>query len=326
MTLLHGDGFDHYGSTAELTQNYYSAATLSNANPRTGPYSMHVGFGVTWTWPGALLRGGFGFAQSLQAFDDNRIYWGTGGGDDFLSFQFVADGSIKIFKNGFGATLIGQTAAALIQLNSYQYLEMSYFKNVAGYLEIRLNNVQIFLLQNYDFSTLATPSTLKWYYAGQAYIDDLVLWDTNGAVNNNFLGDVRCRTSFAISNGPDQDWAVTGAVPAYQAVSQVPSDPATKYIASAVIGDHSNFNMTQLPTNTAYAAAVVVVPQASKTDAGVCAIDVSITVNANTTATQTLNPATGTGRFPKIFENDPLGNPWLLPALQAIQPNVVRSA
>lgn len=344
--LIWADGFGHYGDDPTLkASGFYSGTygssyrndffSLSAAKPRTGPDAINIASGApsgNWReFGGARTTVGFGCAITADAFPagNNLILalvnstLGNVTNSKQAAFQFNTDGSITI---NIGGTIVGHTATNLFAPGVYFYVEALLFcDHVAGTLELRVNENTVFTFAGNTMG-MSAPQITGLYFgspntncAANTMQADLVIWDTTTAFNNDFLGDVRCRTLLPDANGALQNWAVTGAASAFQAINQVPRNAATHYIASSAVNDISSFSVADVPVTTSSVAALVAINAFGKTDAGACSVQCSLDSGGSIALGSVISPGIGDALFPDFFPIDPAtGNPWTRAAVNAV--------
>ncbi len=330
MALLWADGFDHYGSNANLLQTFYTGQFYLTAdNPRTGTNSLAVnGFDPVsaMNFP-QIVEGNIGYAYWVDNLGGDQRYKLRVGGTVIADFRPINSGAMAFSCPG------GQlySVPGLFQVGAWNYVEIGWKLATGGqgYMWMRLNGVEIIRADGLTIDVGgAGMDNLALQMSGvTARFDDLVLLDHSGAQNNGPLGDIRCRTIFPDANGPLQAWPVTGDASAYQALGHVPPDVAAHYIAGQNVGDAADFGVGELPINTAYVFGVVMVNQLSKTDAGACTVQPALVSGPGSTDGNPVNPGTGSSYYRSTFPVDPNGGgPWTRAAVNASRVKFTRTA
>jgi hypothetical protein len=221
MTALFMDGFDHYGT-----------GSISQANMRAGPWAaMSASCGIpSWgaarTGTSCLMFGaneaGFGLNRRVLATPTNHLFvsfgfavdslWQFGGGiiefqdgsaNSLGSLWFTSTGALQ-WVNGSG-TVVAQTAGPVIVTENWHFFEME-INLGAGTFTLRVDDAQATGSPILNASGLTAGSIAQFSVlsgnSGTAtppttYIDDLFVRDSNGTVNNGWLGDRRVATLFA---------------------------------------------------------------------------------------------------------------------------------
>jgi hypothetical protein len=336
MALIWADGFGTYGNTGRMrTSGAYVYTTNSGdqplqigsgANARTGNYYWFAREMSYQNWQGGHMIGG---ARSILGAGAAFLFPTPPSRDGFCLFKFTGgnkdqhqcavtihpDGSLRVVQYDNGTTL-GVTAPGIIVPGAYSYVEMRVFcDSVNGTVEVRRNNQVVLLITGVNTNVQGTGNLTgvmhgQNNWAGGGYgvcegIADLVIWDATGTYNNDFMGDVRCRTFFPVADGPEQDWTPTGAATNWEAVDAVPYNDAI-YSAGANVGDKVNFSKAALPVNTAYVAGVQLFTSMNKTDSGTCEVLPQIVGSDGTVASGApISPGTGTAQFFSQFDVDP---------------------
>lgn len=155
-----------------------------------------------------------------------------------VALAFMGDGSIAV-RNG--SAIIAQSAAGLVQVNTYVYVEFHCVINAAtGSGEVRLNGVQVLTFTNKNTASSGTASCsgvqLIGAGGGATYIhDDVYLNDTTGTANVGFMGPVQLYSGVPIADETPLQWAPSTGVTHYTMVDDVPQQIAT-YVADATVG------------------------------------------------------------------------------------------
>lgn len=323
MALIWADGFDHYGTMAQLynagwQQQYNPQSLDTSANRRTGTASLSFGANgdtalkrIIAAGKRAIVGAAFWdpYYSNNNACQFGHWFWN---GTNWYGAVIYNDGALALFKDG---TQLAVTAAGVIVLNTYNYLEFAMTSHAsAGTLEMRRNGVVVHLLTGLN----TTGGDITQYWLGSRpystpynvvngrLVDDIYINDASGAENNDFNGDIRCRTFVPVANGPLQDFTVTGAGSAFQALDNVPW-VAGQYVSTPTPGAKSNFSKAALPINTAYICGVNVMIAASKTDAGACEMRTALLGSDGATVANgpSNTMGTGTAYYSGQFQVDP---------------------
>lgn len=340
MALLWADGFDHYGTSPLLVlSGNYVYTTNDQSQPlrigttpgyiRTGAHYWDASGQVYLNWYGGRLVGG---TATILGAGGAFFFAGPPAGDNYCPFMFCTtnkdtfqasirlgvDGSLSACSAKDGA-VFGTSNPGVVAWGAYAYIEAKVICHaVNGSIVIRVNNQIVLAVTGVNTNPVGT-GTLTGVMCGtrgsnasaaspicQA-ISDFIIWDGNGADNTDFRGDCRCRTIYADAVGAEQDWTNHGQPTAPESISLVPAVPATDYIEGTDVGDKSAFGFETIPTNVSAVFGVVMMLQASKTDAGTCEITPSIKSNTDIALGTPFSPGTGNAFYTSIFERDPQG-------------------
>jgi hypothetical protein len=211
MALLMLDGFDHY-TTAELDQKAVSetgGAIVTGGRCGTQCYTnASVGSGITYGVTNTSEWGQVGIAytpgSAFPLTTKNIIQVGNGEGDNeteaFVSAE--SDGSLKIWRgfNQMTGTQEGQTAAGVIQLDAYIYIEFRFrIHATLGELRLYVDGVQLLDATGLDtrqFASAPPWGTVTFILGGAGCIDDVYIMNDDGAINDTSvaLGSVHVAT------------------------------------------------------------------------------------------------------------------------------------
>jgi hypothetical protein len=340
MALLFADSFEHYGTStaarANMLAGLYSttAATAVIVNnpaiARTGNryYSDYQAGGTSIRYPtnsnevGAAVgiflpqmpsssngRCGFSIRDELQ----NTI----------INVAIQPNGSVTIERTDSAASVIGQTDSGLITTGAWHHFEVRVLQdNVVGEVELRINGVLELIVNNVDLGTVLPRFWRTW--GGSAlgsvdrYLDDLILWDTTGGVNNTFFGPARCIPNTLASDVAGGQWSVVGAASGAAAMTEGAPDADTSYVTAAALSNTSDYNLSGLPPEAEAIAGVCVIGMAKLAAGGLGNAQVSLVSDGEVAAGED-NVLTSAYTYRvDIFEKDPATDQlWTKSALEA---------
>lgn len=252
------DGGDQYKPNGyillpftEYLEEGYLGFALYTPSQITGGSTSHNGGAFVQIWDGANLQEKFFLYINVHG----AIFVVRGAAAK--SWTWYPDGGPPAFT---AANLISNTPSGAVMDDVWQFIEV-YFKigKTDGAVQVRVNTVIKIDAVDVDTDTLvASPkrpgeadSVAFGYVRPQEYsnvwftIDDLYLNDTTGAVNNDFLGNVRVKSQFPIGNGANIDFSIGGSAPAatnWQSVLNFNRDD-TKYVYSITAGDFDLYDL-----------------------------------------------------------------------------------
>jgi hypothetical protein len=158
-------------------------------------------------------------------------------------------GKILVYdaKNG---SEIGTSAVAVVSKTQWQYWETKiYIHPTNGTLQIKLDGTTVINLTGLDTQTWGTGgcSVLHWSNmldsAGSpGLVDDVIVFDDQGATFNDFMNDVPIMSHFPHTD-VDADWNST-QVDHHDSVNVVGAGYGTDYIDSTNETDQDSFNFT----------------------------------------------------------------------------------
>lgn len=276
MTLILGDGFDHYPSALVLSKwdslTAYngggSGAVISTAYGRLGSQ----GVALYGSLNGGLIKNiytansGYGFlgvamyvpSYGAYAHEIFSVYDNT---DLFAHTQCTImlniDGSITAcYRDGGGGygTVLASSAPGRVAAATWNYIEAKIkVHNTSGEVEVRVNGVVVLsatgintrhqTANNY-FTRVGIGGTngfsATWEYS---YFDDFYYCDDAGTVNNTYLGDVRLGAIYPNGVGSSTVWTPVGIAANWGAVSEHSPDDDTTYVWANTVGNDDLYTM-----------------------------------------------------------------------------------
>lgn len=314
MALIWADGFDHYGDTDALLITYPTAnsATVkigAAEYARTGTGCFASGFNgigssrLAVTVPQRHVYG-VQFSTYIPAYlpasadvSIQGVQFRDPTGGPHCMVHFGCDGALWIWRGNYEEVLY-KSEPGLLTPGAKQYwsvrvdvqpipLPPTGFYD--GTVEVRLgegsNERRVVLLAGVNTESGGTAITgiisLGRYYDNPnvvwpIYYDDWIIWNTDGASNNDFMNSRRCRTVRLTGDDIAQDWHSHSGAPGWQELSHVPPSDTDFYVSSANNGDVSQFALANVPTNAIDVAAVFMHVQARKDVAAAVSINASL--------------------------------------------------
>lgn len=311
MALLFIDGFDHYGIVPSngniLRQGVYAETNLGPSggvvatNPRTGPRALRMQMGDNDAGirrvlvDGARDTVGAAYAFSLTQLPTNNnslglFQWRNAANGIMASVWVTSTGAINIRNGGRGGAVVAESDPVVFA-GAYQHFEA--VNGPAG-LEVRINGVTV--INTVYVAAVAGPvgqvklgaNSYPLTGAIGVYmdVDDFVIWDAEGLINNDFVGDVKVYTRFPTSDGTDQDWTPSVGDDGFAMLDNVPAQDATEYVQAAALGSppnplRSTYGVGEFPEEIVAVRGVQLSTRAWKTDAGNAKIQTGVRVNAS---------------------------------------------
>lgn len=291
MALRFIDSFNHY-ATADLTagkwsnqaSGYQSGPTIA-AGGRSSNNALLLSFSND---PNARCHLVKNFAASLGStvYLGFAVKWVTGffaNGPLVELGEIGVGGQFRMLMNASGQIVLQRgsttvlTTVAALSVGQANYIELKVvIHGTTGIYEVRINGVvQGTFTGNTQSLGVATLSYLAFgvnanpAQTAQAYINDLYVCDSAGAVNNTYLGDVYVAPLLPNGAGATSDFAQTGGTAAqpYTAVNEATPNGDTSYLASAVAPATHTLAFADL-VGTPVIKGVAVTMYARKDDAG----------------------------------------------------------
>lgn len=347
MALLFAEGFEHYGAGSlfsgpvreAMLAGAWSAVSspmsINNNSPsspaRTGSRAMwgtqandnRVDFkGTTHNEVGCALGMYLSVMPGAQSASPGFII--SDENNTAIVYALVnPNGSIELRR---GSTILGITDPGLITAQAWNHYELRVLQdNVVGEVELRINSNLELLVTNLD---LGTVKPRFWRIAGgttgtgsstiERGIDDLILWDTTGDVNNTFFGPARVTYVGLQGDESGNQWNVTGAATGAEALTELAPDGDTSYISAAVVGMVSEYGIDELPPEAEVIAGIYVIAMGKLATAGVGNSQVSIVSNGQVESGTDYSMTPAYTYRGNVFEKDPnTGLLWTKSGLEA---------
>lgn len=352
MSVLFADNFSIYGATAALMLNGIYAeigATGLSADP-DGVSPGHV------AWIGNSFWGNI--RRVLPVLEDSigmcgRI-WFTAlpsvatnlGNNPFVIYDpaGVALACLNIdntgrinarSSSGGGGAVLGSTPSPAITATGWYHIEVLFTQGgVAGSaVEVRVEGITVLTLDGVTFANnnqIASVGSVQNHAASVTdwYFKDFVIWDTNGAQNNDFLGSVLV-TNLTPTADEALNWTPVGAAVGWSILAGIPPDDA-KYIEADVgppLPDPYVADLSDLPVASTTVKALITFVRAAKTDGGDGFMQVGVISGANTSLGANRPITIAQTYWQDVFELDPATDAlWTPGAVNAAQLQIDRTA
>lgn len=239
---------------------------------------------------GAITTAGYQFRiwlDELPESDNNNTSWNFANvnNEPQISFRILTTGAIEVTRGetepststGTTGTVLGTTGPVLTA-QTWNHVEMKVFlDNSAGTVQLRVNGVTVLNLSGIDTLADETTATIDQMSLRNgftqdtsgitAYFKDLILWDTTGSQNNDFLGTVHVYTL-----RPDADnslnWTPSTGSTGFNLIDESDPDDADYISAGDPPPSPAVFTLTNLPVDIVGVKALLPVVRARKIDGG----------------------------------------------------------
>lgn len=332
MALLFGDGFDHYLTTVSHLLQYWSGAGTSGYTLVTGRVS---GRALQYTNPSIIS---VTFANSATVIVGLAFRLDTGGSDSFppiiidladsgtTQLQVCVDAARHIqVKRGAGGTVLATSTNTLLVGVWYHVEFKCTINNSTGVIEVRVNGSSVgWIPQTTGLDTQQTGNAFVNGFRTAGNIaglsgtyDDLYILDTTGSAPlNDFFGDNRIETFFAVSNGDTIQWTPT-AGQNFECIDNNPPNDSV-FVSASLSTQRDLYNFAELSSGSVLAA--MLLTRAAKSDAGAASIKWVCKSGATTDVSAAQALGTSFLWYPKIYPVDPnTGAQWTLSNLNAAQ-------
>jgi hypothetical protein len=322
MSLLFFDGFDGYDAAGDMT-SYGSW----NASPGAGIYTLvrtgtgkSVGLGsansairyvFTTDQAGKTIFCGIAFRRDGNVSGITTVHplfslYSTASGEGSPQILVSVNGSnqIEIIR---GSTVLATGATVLADATWY-YIESKFLvANSGGTVQVKINQAVEVTYASGDTQEQATDSVLQIGVGCQAsysipcYLDDFYALNSDGTVNNTYLGEQRCEIITPTSDSSVAWTRNTGATN-FSAVDDAigAPDDDTTYVSSSTSAQKDEYGLSDL-TVISTVAGVKLVTRAEKDDANPLSLKTGVKSGATD---QQVTHALGVGyaNFIDIFE------------------------
>lgn len=339
MSVVWADSFDHYGTDSVGSVNALKGAYAQflaadgpvSTRARTGAYSVVMNTSsnvVRKTYPELLTSAGYGYGLYMQELpaSSNRLIWSCfadSSNNPIVSLVINTDGTVSAYKGSFEGSLIG-TSVAQLAASTWNHVEAKVVVSTTiGSIEVRLNGETIYVAT--DLNLGANPvaqvrlhSTVSAPLIGNnTYVDDFVMWDTEGTINNDFLGPVRVYTVFPDSTLSPTDWTPTGAATVSGAIDDPVPDGDDSYASAGDSGDIFRVVLPTLPSDIGLVNAVQVNNMSRISEAGSAVIQVSVESGVDVDSGDEHILTTAYSYRSDVFQANPDGDvPWTRSTVQ----------
>jgi hypothetical protein len=334
MALLFVDGFEHYGTGGTSNTNLSSAytfpagalsylCTVEDDQSRTGDYSLRwdgYGWGIRRTLSSTKTKlGAAGWFWVTNAAQLTGLFTFNGAGN---AIQIVigknTDGSVYAARADDN-TVFGTTDPGLLTSQTWVHIAAwveasSTPSAMDGKVIVRIGGSGGITLTCTGIDTLTGTNTgytsVNALFANLGeqqymYLDDFVLNDDSGTVNNAIMEAYR---AFLIV--PNGDVAGGDFIPesgaGYENINVIPPDDSGSYIQSNAVDDVSDFNVEDPPWSLANVAGIDVHSRMFTSSTG--SIRVSVVSSGSIASGTTKTLSASASYFNQPVDLDPDGN------------------
>lgn len=315
MAIIWADNFDNYGTTvANMLDGIYAEAGVTLiADPDAGSSGNVIRLTRSTTDTGApfldisVLRkiynsglttagGSFRYYTPTLPNNNNQLVGfrlSDSNNVPHISVRLLTTGALEVTRgeyaptnlSGTPGTIIG-TSSAVITTSAWNHIEWKVvLSDTVGTVELRVNGVSVLSLTGQDTINAAAPGTIDQVSLTSGvttgsqpvfdYFKDLILWDTTGTQNNDFLG-----TNHVYSLLPDADstltWTPSTGLTGFNLIDETDPNDADFISAADPPPAQSEFTLTNLPPDIVGVKALIPVVRARKIDGGDGSIQVGV--------------------------------------------------
>lgn len=344
MSLLYMASFDTGDSPASFARwtSAPTAPTINTTNPRfTGANA--------WTVGNPNIGGVDTFRQGLGAGADDVVIVGfavryegalsgdnTGGkglivlyGDTFvtqhITMGVAADGSIVVRRGAATGTSLGASAAGVIALNVWNYIELKVkLHDTTGTVDVHVNGASVISATGLDTKNGGTAAVFDTVEFGGGGVSattrmrDIYICNEVGSVNNNFRGDCRVSVVLPDADSTPEEFTLSTGTNSSALIDETTPNGDTDYIESDIDGEITRVGLSALADTTHTIFGLQTVLYAKKDDAGAKSVRVGLFSDASTQNLPDHVLGTSYATLLDISELDPDGSiPWTPTQLNA---------
>lgn len=260
------------GGSSSLLQAHAVADGWYDSISLLGSITGRFGHGIAMGMAGSVFR--FGVSEAIgkrwtteTCVIGQAVYYPSGGSPWYYSIndaqgaagvqialEWDDNGILRLYRGTSGTpVLIAGTPAKTYHGDQWDYIEIKFkIHPTAGTVEVRVNTVVVLsysgptanrdlvpvlsLANGWDCISLNGGTVTQSGATPAVYFDDRYILDNTGAVNTDYLGNVRVNSQLMTANGDTDNFAVTGASANWQAVLGDHIDD-TKYVADGTVND-----------------------------------------------------------------------------------------
>lgn len=326
MTLLLAEGFDNYGTIAELRDKYGLIQGTAGSFP-TGRYG--VGQGVTFTGsnmdmylplPSNPSRIICGFAWRLgdgaSSFGNAHTIFGLyRAGTPHMEIRVTDGGGLYIVRSTTIMATANNSPLAGFRKWHYVEIDLTVANGTGGACQVWVDGISVINLTSADTQNdNAIDGTIDQLLLNRANSsddtwDDIYALDTNGSVNNARLGEIAIEMLLPDGDGNRNNFTATGAgtTNADRVADGTSPDDDTTYVSSATLDDDELYTFGNLTLTGDSVKAVVVRHRSRKVDGG----ERQMRCLARNGVAESESVATGISaeyrHYDGIFEQNPTG-------------------
>ncbi len=291
MATIHDyDGYDDY-PTAQLAREHprtVGAVTIGAGGRNGGTHLICTGRkayacrAVPISPPGELVIGAYLTFSALDCYfadfrdaTKSQICFYVGGDGSISAYRFTS----SVYESDFGGSLqwndgyralLGSSAAGVVAAGQGANVQLRVLvSDTVGVIGVMVNGALVLTLTGQDTrngiagisNVLLGNGNDSTHGSGNVTVDDLWLAD-------DYVGDMRADSHYEISDGPHQDGTPSTGVDHYACVDETSPNDDTDYVALANAGDRECYGIEAFKNSGAAIAAVMIVLDAKKVDAG----------------------------------------------------------
>lgn len=264
----------------------------------------------------------------------------TSGGNDLGTMNILADGSLR----WNGVTIVAPAGSMILNGEWHYYefkIDRDSLANNNATITVRRDGQQlqaptaVTLLAITDWGQFVLfPNGSVINVAGANHFQDLYLCDATGAVNNDFLGDVRIECLIPSADAVNNGWTTGGTGSGVSGrINEIPADDDNGYVWADDTGDNFVTAHADMATLNGTVLAVVSNIIANKQTSGARSLkarhrDGDTTIETNSSGTLAYDADTPGAWMHKqvVMPATPAGDPWTISKVNSSDYGVAISA
>lgn len=244
--------------------------------------------------------------------------------------QVDSVGNIEVYRGTSSVSgptsLLGETSTPAIVASSWIYVEAKYTAGNAsdGSFEIRVNEDTVLAISGVNTSHVSSPVTYFSQVAlssdashdggsghsGQLKMKDVIVMNTSGSQNNDFIGDYEVVTLLPASDDT-MPWAKSTGATGFDLIDETTPVDSDYIYADASPPVAAIVTLTDLDPDVTTVAGLMSVVRALKTDAGTATLQVGLMTAGDTDNGADRAVATSATGYGDVSELSPdTGVPW----------------
>jgi len=198
-------------------------------------------------------------------------------------------GAIRVYRGtATGGTQIGETTGPAVVANAWNHIETKVLiDDAAGTVEVRVNGVSVLSLTGQDTKATAVAGCSQYVIGSVGssftepfmYWKDLIVWNTSGSYNNDFLGDVKVVTLLPVSD-VSLNWTPSTGSTGWDLIDETTPNDADYISADATPPAAYVCELSDLDPDVTSVKGLMTVVRMLKTDGGDADVQVSMVSNA----------------------------------------------
>lgn len=229
-------------------------------------------------------------------------------------------GKLGIYR---GTTLLEETAA-ILTVNSWYYIELKVkIDNAVGTYEVKVNESTVMDDTGVDTQISGNAFANRIYFFGEhgsSKFDDIYILDGTGAINNNFLGEMKVEAVLPDGDTASADWTPSAGLDHYALVDEALSTEDTDYLETNVNDRKDLFTFADLVDLGLTVYGLQINVETRVTDANSKNLRIPIDSNGLDYDTAQVVSSTDYKVFTRVEETDPdTGVLWLPAAIDAAE-------